>query len=313
MRAILFDRYGSADVLEVREAPLPDPGRGAVRVKVKAAALNPKDTMVRKGKFRWLMDRRFPKGLGYDFAGIVDALGPGAPNELLGSEVFGMANGFEGSTCAEYTIVPVDELAPKPKALSFEEAAAVPLVSLTALQALRDEGRVKSGSRVLIHGASGGVGVHAIQIARVLGAQVTTTSSARNREHCRHLGAHETLDYAVDRGLSVEGRYDCVFDVFGNLDFGQARRALASGGTYVTTVPGPRNVVDRAQSALSRKRARLVVVRSNRADLELLARYFEEHRMRAIVDRMFPLGDAAAAQCYIETKRARGKVVLRIA
>jgi NADPH:quinone reductase-like Zn-dependent oxidoreductase len=313
MRAILFDRYGSPDVLEVRDAPLPEPGRGAVRVKVKAAALNPKDSLVRKGKFRWLMDRRFPKGLGYDFAGVVEALGPGVPQELLGAEVFGMKNGFEGSTCAEYTVVPEGELVAKPKDLTFEESAAAPLVCLTALQALRDDGRVTSASRVLLHGASGGVGVHAIQIARVLGAHVTTTSSARNREHCRHLGAHETLDYAVDRGLSVEGRYDCVFDVFGNLDFGQARRALAPGGTYVTTVPGPRNAVDRAQSLLSRKRARLVVVRSNRADLELLAGYFAEHRMRAIVDRMFPLGEAAAAQRYIETKRARGKVVLRVA
>jgi len=313
MRAILFDRYGSPDVLDLREAPLPEPVSGEVRVKVKAAALNPKDSMVRKGKFRWLMGRSFPKGLGYDFAGVVDALGAGAPRELLDAEVFGMKNGFEGTTCAEYTCVPVGELAVKPKALSPEEAAAVPLVSLTALQALRDDGRVGEGSRVLVHGASGGVGVHAIQIARILGAQVTTTSSARNREHCRHLGAHETLDYAEDRGLSVEGRYDCVFDVFGNLYFGAARRALAPGGTYVTTVPGPRNAVDRAQSMLSRKRARLVVVRSNRADLELLARFFEEHRMRAIVDRMFPLGEAAAAQRYLETKRARGKVVLRVA
>jgi len=145
MRAILFDRYGSADVLELREAPLPEPGSGEVRVKVRAAALNPKDSMIRKGKFRWLMGRAFPKGLGYDFAGVVDALGPGAPRELLGAEVFGMKNGFEGSTCAEFTIVPAGELAPKPKDLSFEEAAAVPLVCLTALQALRDEGRVGEG------------------------------------------------------------------------------------------------------------------------------------------------------------------------
>ena len=187
------------------------------------------------------------------------------------------------------------------------------LAGLTALQALRDEGAVKGGSRVLVHGASGGVGVHAIQIARELGAHVTTTSSARNREHCRQLGSHETFDYAADDGLAIAGRYDCVFDVFGNLGFSKVRRALAEGGTYVTTVPGAGVVGDRLASWVSTKRARLVIVRPNQADLELLARYIEKHRLRPIVDRMFPLGEAAAAQRYIETKRARGKVVLRVA
>lgn len=313
MRAVLYDRYGSADELALREVPTPEPTKGCVRVKVHAAALNPKDSFVRKGRFRPLTGSSFPKGLGYDFAGIVDALGPEAPREWLGSSVFGMKNGFAGTTAAEYTIVPLEELARMPAGLSFEEAASVPLAGLTALQALRDEGSVRSGSRVLVHGASGGVGVHAIQIARELGAHVTTTSSARNREHCRHLGSHETLDYAVDGGLEVAGRYDCVFDVFGNLSFSRVRSALARGGVYVSTVPGVGVVTDRLASMLSTKRARLVVVRSNRADLDVLAGYIANHRLRPIVDRMFPLGEAAAAQRYIETKRARGKVVLRVA
>jgi NADPH:quinone reductase-like Zn-dependent oxidoreductase len=313
MRAVLYDRYGSADELAVREVPTPEPPKGCVRVKVHAAALNPKDSFVRKGRFKALAGGLFPKGLGYDFAGVVDAIGAGVAPSWLGASVLGMKNGFAGSTAADYAIVPLDEFARKPEGLSFEEAAAVPLVGLTALQALRDEGGVKAGSRVLVHGASGGVGVHAIQIARELGAHVTTTSSARNREHCRHLGSHETLDYAVDGGLSVAGRYDCVFDVFGNLSFTLVRRALAPGGTYVTTVPGPAVVRDRVVSWASSKRARLVVVRSNRADLEVLVDYMNRHRLRPIVDRMFPLGEAAAAQRYIETKRARGKVVLRVA
>lgn len=313
MRAVLYDRYGSADELALREVPTPEPTKGCVRVKVHAAALNPKDSFVRKGRFKPLTGSSFPKGLGYDFAGVVDALGPDAPREWLGSSVFGMKNGFAGTTAAEYTIVPLEELTRMPAGLSFEEAASVPLAGLTALQALRDEGSVRSGSRVLVHGASGGVGVHAIQIARELGAHVTTTSSARNREHCRHLGSHETLDYAVDGGLEVAGRYDCVFDVFGNLGFSKVRRALARGGVYVSTVPGVGVVTDRLASMLSTKRSRLVVVRSNRADLDVLAGYIANHRLRPIVDRMFPLGEAAAAQRYIETKRARGKVVLRVA
>ncbi len=313
MRAVLYDRYGSADELALREVPTPEPVKGAVRVKVHAAALNPKDSFVRKGRFKLLAGSTFPKGLGYDFAGVVDALGVGVPTEWLGASVFGMKSGFDGSTAAEYTLVPMGEFARMPEGLSFEEAASVPLAGLTALQALRDEGAVKGGSRVLVHGASGGVGVHAIQIARELGAHVTTTSSARNREHCRQLGSHETFDYAADDGLAIAGRYDCVFDVFGNLGFSKVRRALAEGGTYVTTVPGAGVVGDRLASWVSTKRARLVIVRPNQADLELLARYIEKHRLRPIVDRMFPLGEAAAAQRYIETKRARGKVVLRVA
>lgn len=313
MRAVVYDRYGAADELALRDIPTPEPTKGCVRVKVHAASLNPKDSFVRKGRFKLLAGGAFPKGIGYDFAGVVDALGPEAPGSWLGAHVFGMKNGFVGSTAAEYTIASVDEVARIPDGLSFEEAASIPLAGLTALQALRDEGSVRSGSRVLIHGASGGVGVHAIQLARELGAHVATTSSARNREHCRHLGSHETLDYAVEGGLAVAGRYDCVFDVFGNLSFPRVRRALAAGGVFVTTVPGAAVVADRLVSWFSSKRSRLVVVRSNAADLALLAGYVANHRLRPIVDRMFPLGEAAAAQRYIETKRARGKVVLRIA
>jgi len=312
MRAVVFERYGAADVLEVREVAMPAPRRREVRVKVKAAALNPKDSFVRKGRFKLLTGSTFPKMLGYDFAGVVDGLGPDVPKEWQGAEVFGMRNGFDGGCIAEQVVASLDELTKKPAGLSFEEAAAVPLVSLTALQALRDDGRVTSGSRVLIHGASGGVGVHAIQIARALGANVTTTSSARNREHCRHLGAHETLDYEVDDALGVSGRWDCVFDVFGNLSFAKARSSLAPHGTFVTTIPGPNVIVDRAASLLTGKRARLVVVRSNRADLDIVARFIASHQLRPIVDRMFPLNETAAGQRYIETKRARGKVVIRV-
>ena len=313
MRAVVFDRYGSADVLEIREVAEPEPGRGEVRIKVKAAALNPKDSFVRKGRFKLLTGSTFPKMLGYDVAGVIDVLGLDVPKEWEGAEVFGMLNGFQGCGVAEHVVATLDEIAKKPADLSFEEAAALSLVSLTALQALRDEGRVKSGSRVLIHGASGGVGVHAIQIARALGAIVTTTSSERNREHCRQLGAQETLDYSVDGGLSGSGRWDCVFDVFGNLSFAKARSALATRGTFVTTVPGPNVLIDRAASLFSRKRARLVIVRSNRTDLEVVARFVGSRELRPIVDRVFSLEECAEGQRYIETKRARGKVVIRMA
>ncbi len=312
MRAIVYDRYGPPEVLESRLFPTPQPGPGEVLISVRAAALNPKDSLVRKGKFRRITGDKFPRLLGFDVAGVVHALGPGVTGLRPGDEVFGMKNGWAGGTVAEEVCLEVGELAPKPKSASFEDAAAVPLAALTALQALRDEAGLKKDQRVLIHGASGGVGVYAIQLAKLLGGQVTTTSSERNLELCRNLGAHETLDYTKQTGLEQEGRWDVFFDVFGNRSFGQVRRALTPKGTYVSTVPSVRIAVQHGLTRFFGKRARLVVVKSNRGDLELLAKWIDEGKLKPVVDRVVSFGEVAAAQAHIETKRARGKVVIRI-
>lgn len=312
MRAILYDRYGPPDVLTSRDLPTPTPRPGEVLLDVRAAALNPKDSFVRKGRFRFITGNRFPRQLGYDVAGVVRALGAGAAGLAPGDAVFGMVNGWAGGTVAEQICVPADELAPKPAGLSFEEAAALPLASLTALQALRDEGRLRSGQLVLLHGASGGVGSFAIQIARALGARVTTTSSARNLGHCKGLGADEAWDYALQDGLGRGTGWDVFFDVFGNRSFQRVRPALGPRGTYVTTVPGLRIALQQTLTLPLRKRARLVLVRSNRRDLDQLARWVDEGRLRPVIDRVFTLDQVAAAQAHIESKRARGKVVVRI-
>lgn len=312
MRAIVYERYGAPGVLEVREVPAPVPARGEVLVDVAAAALNPKDSFVRKGKFQRVTGRRFPRLLGYDFAGVVRAVGPDAGAWKPGDAVFGMLNRWSAGTVAEQVCVPMDELALKPRASSFDEAAALPLAALTALQALRDEGRLRDGQSVLINGASGGVGVFAIQVARALGARVTTTSSARNLELCRSLGAHEAWDYAAGDALSAGGAFDVVFDVFGNRGFREARKALAPRGTFVTTVPSPAAVALHLATAWLPRRARLVVVKSNRRDLEQLTRWVDEGKLKAVVDRVVPLEQTSAGQAHVETKRARGKVVVHV-
>jgi NADPH:quinone reductase-like Zn-dependent oxidoreductase len=312
MRAIVYERYGPPEVLEVRELPSPLPAAGEVLVSVHAAALNPKDSLIRKGKFRRVTGNRFPRGLGYDLSGVVRAVGPGVTRLRAGDEVFGMKNGWAGGTVADEVCAPEGELALKPKGLSFEDAAALPLAGLTALQALRDEGRVQPGQRVLIHGASGGVGVFAIQVARALGAHVTTTSSARNLELCRSLGAQETWDYTQQTGLSDGAGWDVFFDVFGNRSFGQVRRALGPKGTYVSTVPGAQTVVLHFATRFLSRRARLVVVKSNTRDLEQLAQWVEAGSLRAVIDRVVPFTEAAAAQAHVETRRARGKVVISL-
>lgn len=195
-----------------------------------------------------------------------------------------------------------------PAKLSFEEAAALPLVAMTSLQTLRDIARVAPGDRVLLHGASGGVGTVAIQIAKVLGAHVTTTSSARNFELCRELGADETLDYGKDDFLARP--YRAIFDIFGNLSFDRVRNALS--GTYVSSVPSPRILVDTARTLVSTKRARLVLVRSRREDLEAITSLVEQGRLRPVIDRIVAFADAIEAMRHLESKHARGKIVIRI-
>ncbi|MDX2015952.1 MAG: NAD(P)-dependent alcohol dehydrogenase [Myxococcaceae bacterium] len=313
MRAIVYERFGPPEVLEQRLLPAPIAGPGEVLVRVKAAALNPKDSLIRKGKFVLFSGKRFPRMLGYDVSGVVEAVGPSVSGFTVGDAVFGMRNGFDGGTVAELVVMKQDELAHKPPALSFEDAAAVPLAALTALQALRDCGGLAPGGKVLIHGASGGVGVFAVQLAKALGAHVTTTSSARNLAFVRELGADVALDYAVDSGLEPTRGWNVFFDVFGNRSFAKARASLGPRGVYVSTVPGPGIVAtDLSTRWWPGRRGRLVVVNSNAKDLSAVASFLAAGTLRAVIDRVVPMSETAAAQAHIETKRARGKVVIRV-
>lgn len=310
MKAAVYTRYGGLDALEIHDVPEPAPGRGEVLVAVRAAGVNPKDVLVRKGKFRAMTGRSFPQRLGYDWAGEVLAVGPGVTEAAPGDRLFGMVDSWKAGACAERVVAKLDECAPMPESLSFEEAASLPLSSQTALQALRDLGRVRPGAELLVNGASGGVGTLAVQIARALGARVTAVSSAANHELVRSLGADAVVDYRAADPLTSQNAYDVIFDVFGNRRWDQAKRALRAGGTYVTTVPSGRIVIDALRSLLGRRRARLVVVRSRRSDLLAIARMVGEGRLRPVVEKVFPLARIAEAHAHLETKRARGKVVL---
>jgi NADPH:quinone reductase-like Zn-dependent oxidoreductase len=313
MRAVVYERFGPPEVLEQRLVPAPIPQASEVLVRVKAAALNPKDSLIRKGKFVLFSGKRFPRMLGYDVSGIVESVGPGVSGFTAGDAVFGMRNGFDGGTVAELVAVKQDELALKPSALSFEEAAAVPLASLTALQALRDCGGLTAGGKVLIHGASGGVGVFAVQLARALGAHVTTTSSAKNLDFVRTLGADVALDYAVDTGLEATRGWDVFFDVFGNRSFAKVKASLGPSGVYVSTVPSAGIVLTDLLTRWQRgRRGRLVVVNSNAKDLSAVASFLAAGTLKPVIDRVVPMSEIAAAQAHIETKRARGKVVIRV-
>jgi NADPH:quinone reductase-like Zn-dependent oxidoreductase len=314
MRVVEYSRFGDESVLDVCERPTPSAGPGELLVRVRAAALNPKDVFTRSGRMRTFSGTRFPKRVGYDWAGEVVALGPGVTGFTPGQAVYGMIQRWAGGAVAEYAAVRVGELAAKPARLSFEQAAAVPLAALTALQALRDDARVRAGQRVLINGASGGVGTFAVQIARALGARVVAVASGRNRALLEQLGAHEVMDYTVQPPTQVQPRVDVFFDVFGNQPFARARQALTPHGVWVSTVLRAHVALAHLRTLFfTAQRARLVLVRSRRSDLEQLARWADAGQLEPVLEAVFPMEEVARAQRQLATKRTRGKVVLRIA
>ncbi|MEM7351335.1 MAG: NAD(P)-dependent alcohol dehydrogenase [Acidobacteriota bacterium] len=314
MQAVRFARFGGPEVLEVVEVPRPSPRRGEALVRVRAAALNPKDTFVRKGRFRWLSGRP-PLATGFDFAGDVAALGPSTEGCGLELEqpVYGMLDGFRGGACAEYVVAPAATLAPMPSRLAYDEAAAVPLVTSTALQALRDRGGWQPGQKVCINGASGGVGSMAVQLARLQGLSVTAISSAARREFLTELGAERVVDYArVDITASDE-RFDLFFDVFGNRPFAAVKPILTERGVWISTVLRFHVVRSLAATVFGRgKRARLIVVRPSGQDLRQIGQWIDAGKLRPIVSQRFDLSEIAAAHAELESKHTCGKLVLRI-
>jgi NADPH:quinone reductase-like Zn-dependent oxidoreductase len=311
MRAVVIDQYGGPEMLQSVTVPRPVPTRGQVLVRTRFVGVNPKDVVVRKGRFQIATGKKFPLIVGHDIAGEVVEAALGA-DLVEGDLVYGMINDFAGRAYAEYAAVDARQLAKAPSSIELRVAAAVPLASQTALQALRDDAQVKTGQHVLINGASGGVGVFAVQIAKILGAQVTAVCSHRNVELVAELGADRVIDYTKTELVDLKERFDVIFDVFGNYRFDKLEHLLTPRGTYVHTVPSARIFKDVARTLIRRKRAKLVIVKSRREQLDWIRQQIDTGSLRVVVDRSFALDDAAEAHRYMETKRARGKVVLEV-
>ena len=311
MRAVVIDRYGGPEVLRQATVPRPVPARGQVLVRTRFIGVNPKDVMVRKGKFQVATGKSFPLIVGHDIGGEVVEAGLGA-DLAEGDLVFGMINDLAGRAYAEYAAVDCQQLAKAPTSIELAVAAAVPLAAQTALQALRDDAQLKAGQTVLINGASGGVGVFAVQIAKILGGQVTAVCSHRNVDLVTELGADRVIDYTKTELVELDEHFDVIFDVFGNYRFDKLKKLLSARGTYVHTIPSARIFKDVARSFVRRKRAKLVIVKSRRDQLDWLRQRIDAGSLRVVVDRSFPLADVAEAHRYMETKRARGKVVLAV-
>lgn len=323
MRAVVQDRYGPADVLELREVERPRQRDDEVLVRVHAAAVDPGVWHLMTGLpylVRLGYGLRAPRSRvrGADLAGRVEAVGPGVTGLRPGDEVFGVCDG----SFAEYAVARPRSLAPKPATLTFEEAAAVPTSGLTALQGLRDVGGVRAGHEVLVVGAAGGVGSFAVQIARALGAQVTGVCSGAKAELVRSLGARHVVDYAREDFTRAGRRYDVILDTAGNRPLSALRRALAPRGTLVVVggEGGGRWIggVDRQLRAMLlspfvRQRLRAFVSTARSEDLAVLKDLIEDGKLAPVIERTYALAEVPTAVRHLEAGRARGKLVVAVA
>jgi NADPH:quinone reductase-like Zn-dependent oxidoreductase len=303
LKAAVYYKYGGPEVVTIADVPEPQVKSGEVLVRVQAAGMNPKDAWIRSGSFRLFTGRRFPQMTGSDFCGLAD-----------GKSVFGYLNHLRGGAAAELLAVPEAWTAVKPEGVDPIVAAAIPCAYLTALQVLRDRGRVRNGSRVLIYGASGGVGTAATQLAHHFGAHITTVSSSRNVQYCLDNGAREAIAYDREDVLARPDQYDLIFQVYQGAKglWRQARRRLAPHGLFVDLGGNPAiTLIGGVRHALGLRSRYSHMVRSNRADLELLGRLAAEK----IIDphpEVLPLDKAGDAHARVESSHTRGKIVLRI-
>jgi NADPH:quinone reductase-like Zn-dependent oxidoreductase len=311
MAAVVFDRFGGPEVYRMGDEPIPAPGKGEVRVAVRAASINPIDWKIRKGEMKLMSGSRFPMHVGGDFAGVIEAVGPGVTAWKIGDEVMGLGAGMKGGAFAEAMIARVQDLVRKPAKVSFEEGACL-LVALAALQALRDVAQARAGMRVLINGCTGGVGLPAIQLAKAMGLHVTGTCSTQSVALARELGADEVIDYRKEDVVARGGRYDVILDLATSLGFAKARALLAPRGVYVDPAPTPARIVGSAIANLFRSQKLKVLLSAPKpADLERLQADLASGKLRTIVDRSFRLAEVVDAFRYAEKGGMVGKVVLR--
>lgn len=322
MKVVQHGHYGSPDALTLSEAPNPTPEENEVLIKVHAAAANPLDWRKLRATPFFV---RFSEGLlkpkqallGADIAGRVEAVGSNVTQFNVGDEVFG---GVGVGGFAEYVCSAENQMAHKPSNISFEEAAAVPVAALTALQGLRDHGQLREGQKVLINGASGGVGTYAVQLAKVLGAEVTGVCSTRNLELVQSLGADHVINYTQTDFTRTGQHYDLIFDAVGDRTAADYKRALTPQGKAVvagfTTLPKMLFQVVALGSFLSRTSQRTIspmLAKVKQEDLVFMADLLEQGKVKSVIDRCYPLADTAKALAYLEKGHARGKVIIQIA
>lgn len=333
MRAFIAEQYGGPEVLQlVDDLALPQLGPNGVLVRVHATSVNPVDWKLREGWLDGLWKLRFPVIWGCDLSGVVEEVGPAVTLFKPGDDVYGFKHGKVGETYrgtyAEYAVLPENTLARKPARLSHEQAAAIPLAASTAWQALVGQGRIKPGSKVLVHAAAGGVGIFAVQIAKAFGAYVAGTAGMRNMDFLRELGVDHAIDYTHDRFADKLSGYDVVLDCVGPEVWSASLRVLRIGGKLITlTLPIPHGPSGRvkffstaiagvmsgnAQALLRGKLFLMAQVKPRGGDLEKINALIEAGKLRPVIESVFPFEQMAEAQRQSEKGHVRGKLVVRV-
>ena len=322
MKAAVYTEYGSPDVLQIKEVARPEPGAGEVLVKVVASSANAADWRLLRADPFFV---RFESGLfrpkqqipGADVSGIVTALGPGVTRFKIGDAVYGDISETGRGGFAEYVVTTAETLAQKPAGLTHEQAAAIPLAGVTALQALRDYGNIQAGQQVLINGASGGVGSYAVQIAKAFGAEVTAVCSTRKIEMVKALGADHAIDYTNEDFTQNGLQYDLILAANGYHPIRAYKRSLKANGTYICSGGTMRQIfagmlLGGLMSRGSSQTLTSMMAKPSGADLETMNKLFAAGKIKPVIDKTFPLAESPAALHYLEAGYPQGKVIITV-
>lgn len=314
MKAILYDRFGGPDVLEMRELPGREPAQGEVVVRVHAAAINPLDWKIRAGEMKLVAGRKFPRRSGVDFSGVVEACGPGVVGLKPGDPVLGHTAAMDHTqgSFAETCVTRAEHVLRKPERLSHVEAAAAPLAGLSALQSLR-HCKVGAGTKVLLIGASGGVGTFAIQIAKAFGAHVTAVCGPRGVDLCERLGADTVIDRTREDPLQSRRIYNAVLDLAPAHSFGACRHLLASNGSYLSTLPSAANIWSQTWTTLfGSRRVRMLILKPSAGDLKELGTMLASGAVAPMVSRKFSFNEESVREMHRLSQQGHtiGKLVV---
>ncbi|GAB6425268.1 NADP-dependent oxidoreductase [Bacillus luti] len=331
MKAMIIDRYGKVP-MRMAEVPTPEINEYEVLAEIHAASINPIDFKIRDGKVKMLLKYEMPLILGNDFAGVITKVGSKVTRFKIGDEIYARPRKNKIGTFAEYIAIHEDDIALKPKNLSFEEAASIPLVGLTSYQALHDIMQLQKGQKILIHAGSGGVGTFAIQLAKIMGATVTTTASEAGANLVKSLGADEIINYKTEKFEDILTNYDAVFDTIGGTTLEKSFNIIKSGGNIVSVsgMPNARfgkefgsgffktllfSLASKKLTALEKKhnaQYSFLFMKPSGDQLRTIANYIESGNIKPVIDRVFPFEDAQKAMEYSEAGRAKGKIIVKI-
>ncbi|MDQ7236366.1 NADP-dependent oxidoreductase [Bacillus pacificus] len=331
MKAMIIDKYGKVP-MRMAEVPTPEINEYEVLAEIHAASINPIDFKIRDGKVKMLLKYEMPLILGNDFSGVITKVGSKVTRFKVGDEIYARPRKNKIGTFAEYIAIHEDDIALKPKNLSFEEAASIPLVGLTSFQALHDIMHLQKGQKILIHAGSGGVGTFAIQLAKIMGATVTTTASEAGANLVKSLGADEIINYKTEKFEEILTNYDAVFDTIGGTTLEKSFNIIKSGGNIVSVsgMPNARfgkefgsgffktllfSLASKKLTALEKKhnaQYSFLFMKPSGDQLRTIANYIEAGKIKPVIDRVFPFEDAQKAMEYSEAGRAKGKIIVKM-